>query len=201
MNKLLQVSRLATVACLAGALVLASIGAASAADRGHRGGGHKGGGHKVGGHSKGDGHYRGNRDHRGNRSHRAYRGGHRRHHGGSYSFGYGVPFGYGGHYSFGYSGHHGGDVLAGAVLGVGLGYLLLNNQRRDRYPAETVVVERQVVKEVQRAPEPAYSCLQTREYQTRITVGGKEVDAYGTACLQPDGSWRHGPAMLVPQFD
>jgi surface antigen len=23
------------------------------------------------------------------------------------------------------------------------------------------------------------------------------VDAYGTACLQPDGSWRRGPAQLV----
>jgi len=43
------------------------------------------------------------------------------------------------------------------------------------------------------------SCMQTREYQTRITVGGKDVDAYGTACLQPDGSWKFGAPTPVPQ--
>jgi surface antigen len=29
-----------------------------------------------------------------------------------------------------------------------------------------------------------------REYQTMVTVGGKTEQAYGTACQQPDGSWR-----------
>jgi len=29
-----------------------------------------------------------------------------------------------------------------------------------------------------------------REFQTTITVGGKVQNAYGTACRQPDGSWR-----------
>ena len=29
-----------------------------------------------------------------------------------------------------------------------------------------------------------------REYQQTITVGGKTEDAYGTACRQPDGSWK-----------
>ena len=29
-----------------------------------------------------------------------------------------------------------------------------------------------------------------REYQTTINVGGKSEQAYGTACRQPDGSWR-----------
>ncbi len=29
-----------------------------------------------------------------------------------------------------------------------------------------------------------------REYQQTITVGGKTEKAYGTACRQPDGSWR-----------
>lgn len=28
-----------------------------------------------------------------------------------------------------------------------------------------------------------------REYQQRITVGGRDETAYGTACQQPDGSW------------
>lgn len=29
-----------------------------------------------------------------------------------------------------------------------------------------------------------------REYQQRVTIGGWSEDAYGTACRQPDGSWR-----------
>ncbi len=29
-----------------------------------------------------------------------------------------------------------------------------------------------------------------REYQTDVTVGGKSEKAYGTACRQPDGSWK-----------
>lgn len=33
-------------------------------------------------------------------------------------------------------------------------------------------------------------CLQQREYQTEILIDGKAVPAYGTACLQADGSWR-----------
>jgi hypothetical protein len=58
-------------------------------------------------------------------------------------------------------------------------------------------------------PEPDYdpalppainsSCLQTREYQTTITVGGTRVPAYGLACLQPDGSWRQGPPVQEPR--
>ncbi len=29
-----------------------------------------------------------------------------------------------------------------------------------------------------------------REYQQTIVIGGKEYQAYGTACRQPDGSWK-----------
>jgi surface antigen len=32
-----------------------------------------------------------------------------------------------------------------------------------------------------------------REWQGRITVGGRLEQAYGTACLQPDGSWEFQP--------
>lgn len=31
---------------------------------------------------------------------------------------------------------------------------------------------------------------QCREYQSTVTVGGKTEQAYGTACRQPDGSWK-----------
>jgi surface antigen len=29
-----------------------------------------------------------------------------------------------------------------------------------------------------------------REYQDRIRIGGEEVEAYGTACLMPEGDWK-----------
>jgi surface antigen len=29
-----------------------------------------------------------------------------------------------------------------------------------------------------------------REYQTTVVVGGRKQSAYGTACRQPDGSWK-----------
>jgi len=46
--------------------------------------------------------------------------------------------------------------------------------------------------------DPA-DCEMVREYQTQVTIDGKLVDAYGDACLQPDGTWKRGPAKLVPQ--
>jgi len=42
-------------------------------------------------------------------------------------------------------------------------------------------------------PRPAYQTSSgeyCREYQQQITVGGRTETAYGTACRQPDGSWR-----------
>lgn len=42
-------------------------------------------------------------------------------------------------------------------------------------------------------PQPAYEPKPDqycREYQQTITVGGKTETAYGTACRQPDGTWK-----------
>jgi len=42
-------------------------------------------------------------------------------------------------------------------------------------------------------PEPAYRAPDgqyCREYQQTVTVDGKTERAYGTACRQPDGSWK-----------
>lgn len=42
-------------------------------------------------------------------------------------------------------------------------------------------------------PQPAYqnaSGQHCREFQQTVTVGGKTEQAYGTACRQPDGSWK-----------
>jgi len=42
-------------------------------------------------------------------------------------------------------------------------------------------------------PQPAYTNKANqycREYQQTVTVGGKTQTAYGTACRQPDGTWK-----------
>lgn len=42
-------------------------------------------------------------------------------------------------------------------------------------------------------PQPAYKTQSDeycREYQQTVTIGGKTETAYGTACRQPDGSWK-----------
>jgi len=40
------------------------------------------------------------------------------------------------------------------------------------------------------AAAPAISQEHCREYQAPAVVGGEPGNTYGTACLQPDGSWR-----------
>ncbi|HEC11649.1 MAG TPA: hypothetical protein ENI80_00085 [Acidiferrobacteraceae bacterium] len=100
--------------------------------------------------------------------------------------------GYGGHHSGYYGGHHGGDLAFGLVFGSVLGYAVANSNRTRSHGHASHAVEV--------APQTRYSqrstCLQAREYQTKVIVGGKAVDAYGTACLQRDGSWQHGPLTL-----
>jgi hypothetical protein len=39
-------------------------------------------------------------------------------------------------------------------------------------------------------PPPAPVPQGCREFNTPVTIGGVEQQAYGTACLQPDGSWK-----------
>jgi len=42
-------------------------------------------------------------------------------------------------------------------------------------------------------PQPAYqtsSGQQCREFTQTVTVGGRTQEAYGTACRQPDGTWK-----------
>jgi hypothetical protein len=84
-------------------------------------------------------------------------------------------------------------LLGGGILGYGLGvYQNSHSAEQDQYQQATSVPP----------PPPQYAntapantCLQQREYNTKIMVGGKQVDGYGTACLQPDGSWHYGAAQ------
>lgn len=141
--------------------------------------------------------------------------------GGGYGHGYGYSKGYygGGHGYRGRGGHHGGHGAGKVLLGVGLGYLLFNGihqSRRHRdyddgYYDRPSRYRRDAYQEPQRyEPPPAASnvnsqfggadCVQIREYQTTIIIGGEEKEAYGDACLQPDGAWLQGPPKVVPNY-
>lgn len=126
------------------------------------------------------------------------------------SYGYRGNYGYGGSYGYygGHRGGHGGEVALGLLTGGLLFYALTANQRNN----DTVYVQQQPVyvqpeqqqQWTQRQPvQPQNldsSCLQVREYQTTITVGNQSVPAYGQSCLQPDGSWKLGPAIPEPGY-
>jgi len=144
----------------------------------------------------------------GNRHHGPYYGhhGHNRHHAHS-SFRWGVGWTYPASYWGGYPyypaprpyygpayGPGGGVVSIGygtgghhSSWGVGLSFPLYVGPR---YASPPVVVA-PAVQTAQAVPQQSGSdCLQVREYQTEIVVGGRTVPAYGDACLQPDGSWK-----------
>lgn len=94
--------------------------------------------------------------------------------------------GYGGHY---YYDDDYDELLFGLVTGGILGYALNQSQHNQRYdypPAPDTY------------SQSGGNCLQQREYQTTVIVGGRSVDAYGTACLQPDGSWTRSPPRVAP---
>ena len=113
---------------------------------------------------------------------------------------------YGRNYYNRHRGGHGGEVALGLLTGGLLFYALTANQRK----SETVYVQQQQPVYVQptqqqwaqqRPTQPVNnSCLQVREYQTTITVGGQTVPAYGQSCLQADGSWKLGPAIPEPAY-
>lgn len=90
------------------------------------------------------------------------------------------------------------DLVTGLVLGGILGYAINGAQHSAPYGYNDPYPRAQP----NTYPPDSYAysddtCLQEREYQTTVVVGGKHVPAYGTACLQPDGSWRRGPPQTV----
>ncbi len=110
-------------------------------------------------------------------------------------------------YSCGGNNHHNNNnnnndklwigLLGGGILGYTLGNVLQNNANEQGYYPQPVSTPPRTVTRY----EPSYAdntCLQEREYRSKIMVGGKQVEGYGTACLQPDGSWRYGPAQAEP---
>lgn len=120
------------------------------------------------------------------------------HHGYSGSHYSGHHSGYRGHSNRHYKRSHrrhrnneGAALAFGLIFGSILGHAISSSNQTRVYGNTSQTVE--VV------PQYRYSqgtCLQEREYQTKVFVGGKAVDAYGTACLQRDGSWQRGPLTL-----
>ena len=139
-------------------------------------------------------HYKHDRHHKRHyKHHKRHYKHHRKHHNRGHDRGrhYGHR-GYGSHYY--YDKDDDDDLLIGLVVGGILGYAINSAQQRDDYSYDrnTYVPETY-------SPPAGYSntCLQEREYQTTVIVGGREVDAYGTACLQPDGSWTRSPPRIA----
>ena len=88
-------------------------------------------------------------------------------------------------------------LLGGGILGYTLSNVIQNNSNDEVYYSQPVTTPLRSVGQYE-APYADNTCLQQREYRSKIMVGGKQVDGYGTACLQPDGSWRYGTAQAEP---
>jgi hypothetical protein len=104
----------------------------------------------------------------------------------SYSSGYGQRHGhghrhhhYGPHYRYGYYAYPPAYYPAPS-------YYYPPPPPRVVYVPAPLVVPAMPASPVYRAPNGQYC----REYQSTVIVGGRPQPGYGTACLQPDGSWR-----------
>jgi surface antigen len=99
----------------------------------------------------------------------------------------------------------GAGVLLGAFLGSEIGKSLDRADRAAMYRTTQTTLERQPSGTTATwqnpdsgnygtfTPKPAYQTTSgqyCREFQQSITVGGQTQDAYGTACRQPDGTWK-----------
>jgi surface antigen len=94
-----------------------------------------------------------------------------------------------------------GGTLAGAALG---SYVGGSMDRDDQRRASQALESHETGKTVQwRNPGSGHGYEMTptrtyrasdgrycREFTTRVTIGGKNEEAYGTACRMPDGSWQ-----------
>jgi len=99
----------------------------------------------------------------------------------------------GGHHGFGHGFHHG----HGLHFGFNFAFSPYPYPYPYGYPyyAPVYVVRPQqpqpiVVYGQHQQNKPRAKSANCREYTKKIVVDGKEARAYGTACLQDDGSWR-----------
>ena len=107
---------------------------------------------------------------------------------------YGPPYRYYPAYPYAYGPAYGGRIGIGYrsgyydAWGVSLSLPLYFGPRHAPPQPVPVLVPSPAPQVVSRQV-PA-DCTPTREYQTEIVIDGEVVPAWGTACLQADGSWR-----------
>ena len=84
-----------------------------------------------------------------------------------------------------WGGHH-------DAFGLSLSLPLYFGSRYDPYPYPPpgYPTYRHVEAQPAARPSPVPACRQTREYTTDVKIGDQLLPAYGTACLQDDGSWK-----------
>lgn len=185
------------VAVLGFTLGLPGTALADRDNRGHRQGHSQHDGHKYRQHRQYERDHRQHKRHDKHRKHHAKRHykrhykGHDKHHYKNYGKHYGRHhYGHGGHGGYYYDDDDDDEkLLIGLVVGGILGYALNESQDND------VDVYDGYYERNAHQPNSHSTCLQEREYQTTVIVGGRAVDAYGTACLKPDGSWTRSPAV------
>ncbi|MDR3450307.1 MAG: glycine zipper 2TM domain-containing protein [Alphaproteobacteria bacterium] len=104
---------------------------------------------------------------------------------------------------------HGGGQLAATGLGVAVGGLIGNGighqmDAEPYYPQTRYVAAERAPVFVYTPYAPTYVAPPSpppiyidedngtycREYSQTVRIGGRARESYGTACLQPDGSWR-----------
>lgn len=96
-------------------------------------------------------------------------------------------------------------TLAGALIGNQIGKSLDEADKLKMHEAETEAHKAPIGKQIVwdnpksgnsgtvtpvRDGHSSGSGAYCREYETTVTVAEKKQDAYGTACQQPDGSWK-----------
>ncbi|RMF16633.1 MAG: glycine zipper 2TM domain-containing protein [Alphaproteobacteria bacterium] len=110
-------------------------------------------------------------------------------------------------------GGHGTGKVVGAALGTFLGAAIGNEIGKSLDRADRLALEQAQYRALENTPsgersewvnpdtghhgwvepQPAYQNEEgryCREFTQKIFVGGQEVTGYGTACRQPDGSWK-----------
>jgi surface antigen len=98
-----------------------------------------------------------------------------------------------------------GGVLLGGLLGGAVGSALDQRDKQMAYKAQQSALETTRTNETGSWRNPdtghygSYTPVKTyestsgqycREYQEKVVIDGKTSSAYGTACRQPDGSWK-----------
>jgi surface antigen len=98
-----------------------------------------------------------------------------------------------------------GGILAGGLIGGAIGDRMDAADRRDAEKAAQQALEKEPsgTAVAWHNPDSGHSGTVTpvrtfqnssgqycREYRQSVDIGGKEQQAYGTACRQPDGSWK-----------